>query len=189
MMHWQDDGWLDGVQWLVSPNFGERPVGSKVSLIVLHNISLPPDEFGGEWVEQFFLNKLDSNAHPYFKIIADSEVSAHFYVRRDGRIIQFVSCDKRAWHAGKSCWQELQNCNDYSIGIELEGSDSQPFSSMQYESLWRVIDALLLRYPIVSMAGHSDVAPERKTDPGPYFDWVATRQRYSKLQFPSKVST
>ena len=124
-MNWQADGWLDGVRWLPSPNFGERPAGEAVSLVVIHNISLPPDEFGGEWVEDFFLNRLDPAAHPYFATIADLQVSAHFYVRRDGRVIQFVGCDRRAWHAGQSCWCERANCNDYSVGIELEGADSQ----------------------------------------------------------------
>lgn len=186
-MDWQADGWLKGVTWLPSPNFGERPAG-EVSLVVVHNISLPPDEFGGDWVEAFFLNRLDPLAHPYFATIAEVRVSAHFYVRRDGRITQFVGCDQRAWHAGNSQWCGRDNCNDYSVGIELEGSDNQPFSPAQYAALWRLIDALRLRYPIAAMAGHSDIAPGRKTDPGPYFDWAKVRSRYPELDLPPEVS-
>jgi len=186
-MRWQDDGWLKGVAWMPSPNFGERPAG-EVSLIVVHNISLPPDEFGGEWVEKFFLNQLDPSAHPYFAEIAGLQVSAHFYIRRDGRIVQFVSCDRRAWHAGRSCWSGRDNCNDYSVGIELEGSDTQPFAEAQYAALWRLVDALGKRYPITALVGHSDVAPGRKTDPGLYFDWAAVRARYPQLVLPPEVA-
>lgn len=186
-MDWQADGWLKGVTWLPSPNFGERPVG-EVSLVVVHNISLPPDEFGGDWVEAFFLNRLDPQAHPYFATIANVQVSAHFYVRRDGRITQFVGCDQRAWHAGNSQWCGRDNCNDYSVGIELEGSDTLPFTPAQYGALWGLIEALRQRYPIVAMAGHSDIAPGRKTDPGPYFDWTAVRSRYPDLDLPPEVS-
>lgn len=186
-MNWQADGWLEGVAWLPSPNFGERPAG-EVSLVVIHNISLPPDEFGGDWVEKFFLNQLDPQAHPYFATIAEVQVSAHFYVRRDGRVIQFVSCDQRAWHAGRSCWCEQDNCNDYSVGIELEGSDTQLFTIDQYDALWPLLDALRCRYPIAAIAGHSDVAPGRKTDPGPFFEWVAVRERYPDLNLPPEIS-
>jgi len=186
-MVWQADGWLEGVSWLPSPNFGERP-SSEVSLIVLHNISLPPDEFGGDWVEKFFLNQLDPTAHPYFATIADVQVSAHFYVRRDGSVIQFVGCDQRAWHAGSSCWCERDNCNDYSVGIELEGSDTQLFTPAQYAALWPLLDALKSRYPIAAIAGHSHIAPGRKTDPGPYFDWAAVRVRYPSLTLPAEVT-
>lgn len=185
-MDWQADGWLNGVAWLPSPNFGERPAG-EVSLIVVHNISLPPDEFGGDWVEAFFLNQLDPQAHPYFATIADLQVSAHFYIRRDGRIVQLVGCDRRAWHAGGSNWCGRDNCNDYSVGVELEGSDTQPFSMAQYAALWTLIDALRARYPITALAGHSDVAPGRKTDPGPYFDWAAVRTRYPDLDLPPEI--
>lgn len=186
-MAWQAEGWLAGVVWKPSPNFGERPSG-EVSLIVVHNISLPPDEFGGDWVEHFFLNRLDPDAHPYFASIAELQVSAHFYVRRDGRTIQFVGCDRRAWHAGRSCWAGRDNCNDYSIGIELEGSDARPFTAEQYAALWALLDALRERYPIAAMVGHSDVAPGRKTDPGPFFDWAAVRTRYPQLELPPEVS-
>lgn len=186
-MNWQADGWLEGVSWLPSPNFGERPAGA-VSLVVIHNISLPPDEFGGDWVEKFFLNQLDPAAHPYFATIADLQVSAHFYVRRDGRVIQFVGCDQRAWHAGNSCWGERDNCNDYSVGIELEGSDTQPFSGAQYAALWPLLDAVQARYPIAAVAGHCHVAPGRKSDPGPCFDWAALAARYPALALPVEVA-
>ena len=187
-MDWQAAGWLQCAEWLASPNFGERPDDEPVSLIVLHNISLPPDEFGGDWVERFFLNALDPQAHPYVATIAASQVSAHFYVRRDGRVIQFVGCDQRAWHAGRSQWCERENCNDYSVGIELEGSDTQPFTAAQYATLWAVVDALRCRYPIAAIAGHSDIAPGRKTDPGPCFDWSAVRARYPALDLPGEVT-
>ncbi len=187
-MTWQDGGWLEGTTWLSSPNFGERPPGTEVSLVVIHNISLPPDQFGGEWVEDFFLNRLDPTAHPYFATIADVQVSSHFYVRRDGRVVQFVGCDKRAWHAGRSCWCDRDNCNDYSVGIELEGSDTQGFSGDQYAALWRLLDALRTRYPLAAIAGHSHVAPGRKTDPGPYFDWLEVERRYPALALPPEVA-
>lgn len=187
-MTWQPDGWLSDAERRPSPNFSERPAGAEVSLIVIHNISLPPGEFGGDWVEDFFLNRLDTAAHPYFAEIAGLEVSAHFYVRRDGRMIQFVGCDWRAWHAGCSAWRGRDNCNDFSVGIELEGSDEQPFATLQYAALLRLIDALRARYPINALAGHSDIAPDRKTDPGPHFDWAAVRARYPSLDLPSKVA-
>jgi len=187
-MSWQGDGWLEGVAWLPSPNFGERPADTAVSLVVIHNISLPPDQFGGEWVEDFFLNRLDQTAHPYFATIADVQVSSHFYVRRDGRVVQFVGCDKRAWHAGQSCWCDRDNCNDYSVGIELEGSDTRGFSGEQYAALWRLLDALRVRYQLAAIAGHSHVAPGRKTDPGPYFDWPEVARRYPALDLPPEVA-
>lgn len=189
MTLWRDDGWLALASPLASPNFGERPAQTPVSLVVIHNISLPPDEFGADWVEDFFLNRLDSTVHPYFETISGVEVSAHFYIRRDGRVIQFVGCDKRAWHAGRSTWQARDNCNDYSIGIELEGCDTQAFTEDQYAALWQVLDAVVARYPIEGLAGHSDVAPGRKTDPGPYFDWLAVRQRYPRLSVPAEIAT
>ena len=188
MMIWSDGGWLEGVNWLASPNHGERPTGAEVSLVVIHNISLPPDEFGGDWVEDFFLNRLDAAVHPYFSTISGLQVSAHFYVRRDGRIVQFVSCDHRAWHAGQSIWRGRENCNDYSVGIELEGSDFQPYLPAQYEALWSLLDALRQRYPIAAIAGHCHVAPGRKTDPGPHFDWAALRARYGELDLPTEVT-
>jgi len=152
--------------------------------VVIHNISLPPDQFGGDWVERFFLNGLDPDAHPYFATIATIRVSAHFYVRRNGTVVQFVGCDRRAWHAGQSSWCGRGNCNDFSVGIELEGCDSRPFESAQYAALWDLLDALRARYPIAAVAGHSHVAPGRKTDPGPFFDWAAVRGRYPDLALP-----
>lgn len=186
-MRWRGDGWLKGTRWVFSPNQGGRPAGCEASLIVLHNISLPPHDFSGNWVERFFTNQLDPQAHPYFSTIAELQVSAHFFVRRDGRVIQFVGCDRRAWHAGQSAWQGRENCNDYSVGIELEGSDSQPFTAEQYAVLWPLIAKLRARYPICALAGHCHVAPGRKTDPGPCFDWAAVRSRCSGLALPAEV--
>jgi N-acetyl-anhydromuramoyl-L-alanine amidase len=186
-MSWLAGGWLAQAERRESPNFGERPVGSEVVLVVVHNISLPPGEFGGDWVEDFFLNRLDPAAHPYFAEIAGLQVSAHFYVRRDGRVVQFVGCDQRAWHAGSSAWCGRDNCNDYAVGIELEGCDEQPFEAVQYGVLWRLLDVLLERYPITAVAGHSDIAPGRKSDPGPHFDWAAVAARYPGLDLPPEV--
>ncbi len=188
MSCWQGEGWLEGVDWLPSPNFGKRPRDAAVSLIVVHSISLPPDEFGGDWVEKLFLNQLDPQGHPYFATIAGTEVSAHFYVRRGGRVIQFVGCDRRAWHAGDSQWCGRGNCNDYSVGIELEGSDRRSFTAVQYAALWSLVDRLRERYPITAIAGHCHVAPGRKTDPGPRFDWAALRERYPILELPGEVA-
>ena len=187
-MRWRGDGWLKGARWVRSPNQGVRPAGTSVSLVVVHNISLPPDEFAGDWVERFFLNRLDPAAHPYFATIAGLQVSAHFLVRRDGRVIQFVGCDRRAWHAGQSAWNGRENCNDYSVGIELEGSDSQPYAAAQYAALWRVLAALRARYPLTAIAGHCHVAPGRKSDPGPHFDWAQVRRRYPALTLASEVA-
>lgn len=189
MSEWLADGWLRGTRHLQSPNYGERPPGGEVSLLVVHNISLPPEQFTGNFVEQFFTNRLDPAAHPYFAEIAGLQVSAHFYVRRNGAVIQFVGCDQRAWHAGRSTWRERENCNDYSVGIELEGSDTQSFSAAQYAALWPLVDALRRRYPIADIVGHSHIAPGRKTDPGPHFDWVAVRRRYPMLGLAAEVST
>lgn len=180
-MRWRSGGWLTGAKRLASPNQEARPPGSRVSLIVIHAISLPPDRFGGDFVERFFLNRLDASGHPYFATIHELRVSSHFYIRRSGRLKQFVGCDRRAWHAGQSTWQGQENCNDYSVGIELEGCDSQAFTPAQYESLALLIHALCRRYPIADIAGHCHVAPGRKTDPGPYFDWDALRVRFPRL--------
>ncbi|NHC06258.1 1,6-anhydro-N-acetylmuramyl-L-alanine amidase AmpD [Azonexus fungiphilus] len=185
---WAENGWLLTVDRKISPNFGERPAGVEVSLVVVHNISLPPGEFGGDWVEDFFLNRLDATVHPYFSEISGLQVSAHFYVRRDGRVVQFVGCDQRAWHAGQSTWCGRGNCNDYSVGIELEGCDEQPFTAAQYAALWHLVDALRQRYPITAIAGHSDIAPGRKSDPGPHFDWPALAARYPDLDLPPEVA-
>ena len=182
------DGWWSGARRVDSPNFGPRPEGSQVSLVLLHHISLPPEEFGGPYVEQFFTNRLDSAGHPYFATIADVQVSAHFFLRRDGEVVQFVSGAARAWHAGLSAWQGRGNCNDYSIGIELEGSASQPFAPQQYQALWPLLQAICGAYPITAMAGHEHVAPGRKTDPGPYFDWRELARRFPGLELPAQVT-
>lgn len=188
MRRWQAGGWLVGIRRAFSPNQATRPAGSSVSLIVVHNISLPPDDFTGDWIEQFFVNRLDPTAHPYFATIADLKVSAHFFIRRSGRMVQFVGCDQRAWHAGKSAWKGQENCNDYSVGIELQGNDQTPYTEAQYESLWVLIDALRRRYPIAALAGHCHVAPGRKTDPGAAFDWAAARDRYPSLDLPPEIA-
>ena len=153
------------------PNHDARPPNEAVRLIVIHAISLPPDEFGGPGVEQLFTNALDPTAHPYYATIDHLRVSAHFFIRRDGQAICFVDPDRRAWHAGVSCWNGRERCNDFSIGIELEGCDTRPFEPAQYERLAALIADLKRRYPIEAVVGHSDIAPGRKTDPGPFFDW------------------
>ena len=174
---WRIDtaGWLSNAtpacRRVASPNFDPRPAGMPVELLVIHNISLPPDQFGGPGVEQLFTNTLDPDAHPYYAEIQGMKVSAHFFIRRDGSLIQFVSCLDRAWHAGVSQWQGRERCNDFSIGIELEGSDACPFENAQYATLERLSAALHAAYPLRAVVGHSDIAPGRKTDPGPCFDW------------------
>lgn len=165
-------GWLSGVRRIASPNCDARPPGAAIELLVIHNISLPPGEFGGNAIAQFFTNSLDTQAHPYYAQLQGMRVSAHFLIRRDGAIIQFVPCGKRAWHAGVSSWQGRSACNDFSLGVELEGSDFVPFSERQYAALVRLTRLLRRRYPLRAVAGHADIAPGRKTDPGPCFDWV-----------------
>lgn len=165
-------GWLRGVRRIESPNYDARPEGVQVSLIVIHAISLPPDQFGGPGVIELFTNCLDPEAHPYYATIHQLRVSAHFFIRRDGELIQFVPTAARAWHAGVSCWQGRERCNDFSIGIELEGCDTQAFEPEQYAALVALLGRLRRRYPGVAVAGHSDIAPGRKTDPGPCFDWA-----------------
>nr|WP_081593346.1 1,6-anhydro-N-acetylmuramyl-L-alanine amidase AmpD [Thauera linaloolentis] len=157
--------------FLPSPNFDMRPEGEPVRLIVVHAISLPPDQFGGPGVAQLFTNTLDPDEHPYYASIQHLRVSAHYYIRRDGLVIRFVDPRLRAWHAGASSWKGRERCNDFSIGIELEGCDSFPFEDAQYERLAHLIVELQKRYPIEDVVGHSDIAPGRKTDPGPCFDW------------------
>ena len=164
-------GIVDRAVWLPSPNHDDRPEREPVTLLVVHGISLPPGEFGHGAVEALFCNALDPDAHPYFRQVADLRVSAHFLIARSGVLTQFVSCDRRAWHAGKSQWRGRERCNDFSIGVELEGADDVRYEPGQYESLARLIIALRGRYPITDIAGHSDIAPGRKTDPGPAFQW------------------
>ncbi|MCX8085306.1 MAG: 1,6-anhydro-N-acetylmuramyl-L-alanine amidase AmpD [Rhodocyclaceae bacterium] len=165
------DGWLTGCERCVSPNQDDRPAGETICLVVLHAISLPPGEFGGDAVRAFFMNRLPVDAHPYYTSLAGLRVSAHFFIARSGAIVQFVSCRARAWHAGVSCWRGRERCNDYSLGVELEGDDWHAFTSQQYDTLTRLLGALRAAYPIEAVVGHLDVAPGRKTDPGPYFDW------------------
>jgi AmpD protein len=170
-------GWCDGARHCPSPNFNERPQG-EVSLLVIHNISLPPGQFGTGKVQQFFQNRLPADEHPYFAGIAQLTVSAHFLIERDGVVTQFVSCNQRAWHAGVSSFAGRENCNDFSIGIELEGTDELPFEDAQYQALEALTRELLRAYPQMSgerICGHSDIAPGRKTDPGPCFDWARLR--------------
>lgn len=164
-------GWYSKAQKVASPNFDGRPAGLAVDLIVVHAISLPPGNFGGEGVRQLFTNTLDPDTHPYYREIQDLRVSAHFFIRRDGHLMQFVSCNDRAWHAGVSSWGGRERCNDFSIGIELEGDDESPFDDEQYRVLNEVRTVLSRAYPNASVVGHSDIAPDRKTDPGPCFDW------------------
>jgi AmpD protein len=165
------DGWLGDARRLESPNHDDRPQGEVVSLIVVHAISLPPGQFGGDGIVQLFSNRLDPCAHPYFRQISALRVSAHFLVRRDGELIQFVSCRQRAWHAGLSSWHGRQRCNDFSVGIELEGCDELPFEDAQYACLLAVVGRLRAHYPVDAVVGHSDISPGRKSDPGPCFDW------------------
>ncbi len=169
-------GYLQEAIQIPSPNYDERPADTLIRLLVIHNISLPPDDFSGNAIIELFTNQLNCNAHPYYQALRDLKVSSHFLIRRQGEIIQFVSCTKRAWHAGQSCWQGIDRCNDFSIGIELEGSDTIPFEAIQYEQLTALTKALFQAYPLEHIVGHSDIAPTRKTDPGPFFDWKHFRE-------------
>lgn len=166
----QDSG-SAGVRFVPSPNCDARPAGMPIELIVLHNISLPPLSFGGPGIQDLFLNRLQPDTHPYYAGIAHLRVSAHFLIRRNGELIQFVACTHRAWHAGISNWRGRERCNDFSVGIELEGADEIPFEEVQYLRLRALLTVLRDRYPIIDILGHSDIAPGRKTDPGPAFDW------------------
>lgn len=166
-------GVLQGARQVPSPNFNQRPESVDIRLLVIHNISLPPSQFGGGYIEQFFQNQLDWSLHPYFETIKGMEVSAHLLILRSGEVIQFVNFNDRAWHAGRSNYLGQKECNDFSIGIELEGSDDFPFDDIQYHILAQVTQAIRLAYPKIQqhIAGHSDIAPIRKTDPGEYFNW------------------
>ena len=173
---WQD-GWWSSAQRLDSPNFGERPSQSQIDLLVIHSISLPPGVYGGPEIEALFTNQLDWDAHPYFTQIRDMQVSSHFVIRRDGFLMQFVSCEKRAWHAGVSHYRGRDNCNDDSIGIELEGLEGELFASAQYDTLSVLCRELVNHYPIAHIAGHEDIAPGRKLDPGAGFDWQLLQEK------------
>ena len=171
------DGWCDQAKKVISPNFNKRPVNSKINLLVIHNISLPPNQFDNPYIELFFQNKLPHEDHPYFEHLKGVEVSSHFLIKRDGQLSQFVSCDERAWHAGESDFCGQQNCNDFSIGIELEGTDTTAYTNEQYKALDLLTAAVQTAYPNITktrITGHEHIAPNRKTDPGKSFDW----QRY-----------
>lgn len=176
-------GLLEGVRYVPSPNYDDRPDENDISLLVIHNISLPPNEFGGPYIEQLFTNCLDPDEHVYFEGICTLRVASHLLIRREGEIIQFVPFHKRAWHAGESCYEGRTCCNDFSIGIELEGADDIPFEDAQYTSLLDATGALMRAYSGLNdnrIAGHSDIAPGRKTDPGQAFDWHRYRLELSK---------
>jgi AmpD protein len=174
---WQD-GWWRGAQRCDSPNFGARPVGEAITLALIHSISLPPGEYDGDAIERLFTNRLDWDAHPYFAQIRGLQVSAHFLVRRDGTLWQFVSCEQRAWHAGRSHWRGRDECNDFSVGIELEGLEGERFEAAQYTALAALLRALGAQYTsLVDVAGHEHVAPGRKADPGAGFDWCELLSR------------
>lgn len=181
-------GWLVGGRREPSPNYDQRPNDEPPSLLVIHSISLPPREFGGDGVLQLFSNTLNPAEHPYYATISHLRVSAHFFIRRDGEIIQFVSCDARAWHAGVSEWQGRQRCNDFSIGVELEGVDDGSFAPEQYRRLLVLVSALLMRYPICAIAGHSDIAPGRKTDPGSCFEWQQVVNAFPNVAYSPLLS-
>lgn len=170
------NGYLNQAKQVSSPFYNERPINESISLLVIHNISLPPKHYGGPYVEQLFTGQLNPCEHDYFREIYQLEVSSHLFIRRDGELIQFVNFDQRAWHAGKSSYLGRENCNDFSIGIELEGCDVEPFTTEQYQQLALVTRTLYRYYPINDIVGHSDIAPVRKTDPGPFFDWHHYRQ-------------
>lgn len=180
------DGWCkQGAHLLLSPNFDVRPVSTDISLLVIHNISLPPGQFGGPFIADLFSNRLDCDAHPYFDQLRSLRVSAHFLIQRDGAVIQFVSCENRAWHAGVSKFLDRSQCNDFSIGIELEGTDFEPFTDLQYQSLTTLTLALQEHYPLTDVVGHEHIAPGRKTDPGPFFDWY----RYQSSLIQTSLTT
>jgi len=164
-------GFISSAKQVKSPNQDSRPLNQNISLIVIHSISLPPNKFGNSYIEDFFSNKLEIKKDRYFKEIQNLKVSSHFLIKRKGELIQFVSCLNRAWHAGKSSWGNMTNCNDFSIGIELEGSDIIAYEDIQYEVLIKLIKSLYNNYPIADIVGHKDIAPCRKTDPGKFFDW------------------
>lgn len=180
MLHINPQGFITSAKQVCSPNFDERPctelVTPEISMIVIHNISLPPNQYGGNGIIELFTNTLNPDEHPYYAEIYTRKVSSHFLIRRDGELVQFVSCLQRAWHAGVSNWLGRERCNDFSVGIELEGSDFDAFELAQYNTLQALIETLKNTYSIQTIVGHSDIAPGRKTDPGPYFDWSIVKQ-------------
>ncbi|WP_144821531.1 1,6-anhydro-N-acetylmuramyl-L-alanine amidase AmpD [Marinobacter piscensis] len=185
----QETGRLTTARWVPSPNYGPRPQGVLINLLVIHSISLPPRQFGGPYIEDFFSNRLNPDEHPYFATIADLQVSAHALIRRDGSLVQFVSLLDRAWHAGRSCFDGREECNDFSIGIELEGADDIPYTPEQYYALAEVATVITSAWPEITcdrITGHCDIAPGRKTDPGPAFDWTHFRACIQKVQASGK---
>jgi AmpD protein len=180
--HIGDDGWSGNVLREPSPNFDARAADTKIDLLVIHNISLPPGQFGGPYIADLFGNRLDCDADPYFDRLRTLRVSAHFLIRRDGTVMQFVSANDRAWHAGASSFCGRERCNDFSIGIELEGTDFEAFEAIQYDRLAELTDALQARYPLTDVLGHEHIAPGRKTDPGPFFDWARYRESLHQQQ-------
>jgi N-acetyl-anhydromuramoyl-L-alanine amidase len=189
--HFWPQGWCPQARRIDSPNFGPRPCGTAINLALIHSISLPPGIYGGDAIERLFTNQLDWDAHPYFKQIRGAEVSAHFVIRRDGELLQFVSANDRAWHAGQSSWQGRDNCNDYSIGIELEGLEDHPFESAQYQALADLLQQTIKAYPIEQIAGHEHVAPGRKRDPGQAFDWPTLQALlgWDQRCFPASITS
>ena len=175
-------GVLEGAVQIASPNCDERPEGAGITLLVVHNISLPPGEFGGDAVVRLLTNRLDFSAHPYYETLRGLKVSAHFLIRRDGELVQLVPCTRRAWHAGASSWGGRERCNDFSVGVELEGVDDQAYTQPQYSRLAGLLLGLRERYPIVDIVGHADIAPGRKTDPGAAFDWAHLRESLAKIE-------
>jgi N-acetyl-anhydromuramoyl-L-alanine amidase len=169
-------GWITTARHCPSPNYGPRPSGVAIDLAIIHSISLPPGVYRGDAIERLFTNTLDWDAHPYYQHLRGMQVSAHFVIRRRGQLIQFVSCDERAWHAGPSSWQGRDNCNDYAIGIELEGLEGDTFTASQYRVLTKLLNTLARRYPLKNVVGHEHVAPGRKQDPGPGFDWGSMKK-------------
>jgi AmpD protein len=178
-----ETGLLEGARQVPSPNQDARPEGVEPELVVVHGISLPPGELGGPWIDHLFTNRLDPEAHPYFREIADLRVAAHVLIRRDGELVQYVPFHRRAWHAGVSRWRGREVVNDFSVGVELEGTDDSPYEPVQYRRLADLVRALAAAYPGITpdrLAGHSEIAPDRKTDPGPAFDWGRLRELLGK---------
>ena len=177
------DGWCPQAKRLLSPNHNERPEGQSVDLLIIHNITLPPGQFGGPYIADMFMNRLDCDLHPFFDQLRNLHVSSHFFIRRTGELLQFVPTEKRAWHAGVSNFKGREGCNDFSIGIEVEGTDFVPFEPAQYDTLAALTKALKTRYPQMrTVTGHEHVAPVRKTDPGPFFDWPSYQRRLEEQQ-------
>jgi AmpD protein len=183
------DGWCHDAQHVRSPNFDARTSDTSPDLLVIHNISLPPGQFGGPYITDLFCNRLDCDLHPYFDRLRDLRVSSHFLILRDGAVVQFVSANDRAWHAGASSFNGRERCNDFAIGIELEGTDFDSFDDRQYAVLAELTAALQQRYPLTAVAGHEHIAPGRKTDPGPFFDWMRYQQALAGVCFLSSIKT